>query len=310
MANITGSNFTNFSNTFTNNTMEKDTANVSLRVSYIITIIINSISCPFTFLLNVLVIMAVKRRPRLRANADILLACLAGTDTLTGLSTQPSFIVWKMSELLGIVIRSGKFRVFGHNLFIRILSICSCLHLMLVTCERLIAIKFTMYYAEIVTLRRIKIAVVSCWIFSIFSEIFKRINFTVKFSDLLVALVLMFCIVFVASSYVILYVETRRHQKMIKTQQIPQEEVERFAKENKALKTTVFVVGALVLCFAPMGSTFVFKILKVPEVFSSPWVRTFAMLNSLFNPLIYCWRQKEMRKFVFRRRKQVVQPTH
>ena len=45
---------------------------------------------------------------------------------------------------------------------------------------------------------------------------------------------------------------------MIKTQQMPQEEVERFAKDNKALKTTVYVVGALALCFSPMGFTFVF----------------------------------------------------
>ena len=59
------------------------------------------------------------------------------------------------------------------------------------------------------------------------------------------------CIVFVASAYVALYFEVRRHKKLIKGQQMPQEEAERFATENKALKRTVYVVGALVLCFAP-----------------------------------------------------------
>ena len=82
---------------------------------------------------------------------------------------------------------------------------------------------------------------------------------------------------------------------------MPQEEVERFAKENKAFKTTVFVVGALALCFSPMGFTFVFYVLELQAVLSPPWVQTLAMLNSLLNPLIYCWRQKEMRKFVFRK---------
>ena len=28
-------------------------------------------------------------------------------------------------------------------------------------------------------------------------------------------------------------------------------------------------------------------------------VRTFVYFNSLVNPIIYCWRQKEMRQFVF-----------
>ena len=36
------------------------------------------------------------------------------------------------------------------------------------------------------------------------------------------------CIVFVASGYAVLYVETRRHRKLIKIQQMPQEEAERF----------------------------------------------------------------------------------
>ena len=103
----------------------------------------------------------------------------------------------------------------------------------------------------------------------------------------------------------ILYHETSLHQKMlIKTQQLPQEEVERFTKENKALKTTVFVVGAVIFCVLP---AVVYLILlfagfsRSSLLFLEPWLRTCGMINSLLNPLIYCWRQKEMRKFVFTR---------
>ena len=92
---------TNFTNATKMTSTEKDTANIPLEVSYIITIIINSITCPFTVLLNVLVIMAVKRRPRLQTNSNILLACLAATDALTGLIVQPSFILWKIFQFLG-----------------------------------------------------------------------------------------------------------------------------------------------------------------------------------------------------------------
>ena len=116
------------------------------------------------------------------------------------------------------------------------------------------------------------------------------------------------CIVFVASGYAVLYVETRRHRKLIKIQQMPQEEAERFRKENKALKTTVYVVSALMLCFLPMALRLVIHLMKRPEIISSLWVRTFAMLNSLLNPLIYCCRQEEMRDFVFKTRTQAMQP--
>ena len=108
-----------------------------------------------------------------------------------------------------------------------------------------------------------------------------------------------------------LYRETRRHEKMIKAQQLPQEEVERFAKESKALKTIVCVVGAVVMCFMPVvvhllistivkvsGHWIQFRLSSFYHVFAQT-IRTFDVLNSLLNPLIYCWRQREMRRFVF-----------
>ena len=116
----------------------------------------------------------------------------------------------------------------------------------------------------------------------------------------------------------ILYQETLRHQKVIKTQQLPQE-VKRFVKGNKALKTTVFVVGGVVLCFLPMvlhqwGKVLIRNKQLVVDnqllAILNPWVRTFGMLNSPLNPLIYCLRQKEMRKFVFRLPSQVVHPIY
>ena len=56
-------------------------------------IILNILSFPVTIVMNVLVIVAVKTRPRLQSNYNILLACLAGTDLLVGAASQPSYIV-------------------------------------------------------------------------------------------------------------------------------------------------------------------------------------------------------------------------
>ena len=66
-------------------------------------------------------------------------------------------------------------------------------------------------------------------------------------------LAISFSVVFIVVAYIILYLETLRLRKKIRTQQLPQQEIERFVKENKALKTTVLVVGAVVLCFLPMA---------------------------------------------------------
>ena len=183
---------------------------------------------------------------------------------------------------------------------------------MLVTFERLLAIKFSMRYLNVIIEKNIKIAVTVCWITAFTSGVFRLIRIQAIFERRTLALVVISCILFVVFSYVILYRETRRHKKMIKTQQLAQEEVERFTKENKALKTTVYVVDAVTFCLLPVIIPLLFNKVLGPQVgrMCEPWIRTCGILNSLLNPLIYCWRQKEMRKYVFRIKNQVVHPVN
>ena len=306
---------------------EGDTQNVPVVVSLTSTVIINGISCPLTVLLNVLVIMAVKRRPRLQTKSNILLACLAATDAvLTGLLVQPSFILWNTLQLLGRTNQETTVALLFQNFSLRTAFMLSSLHLMLVTGERLMAIKFTTRYPYVVTKQNIKHAVTVLWILAItwgISEMliqvyskgpkFRYINFPL-------GIILISCVLFITCSYVILYRETLRQRKKIKTQQLPQEAVERFARENKALKTTVYIIGAVVICFLPLVFFLLWVVLLPPGVNPTklkyyfaflPWIRTLGILNSLLNPLIYCWRQKEMRKFVFRfQTSQVVLPVN
>ena len=90
--------------------------------------------------------------------------------------------------------------------------------------------------------------------------------------------IVILCVLFISSTYAILYRETLRHKKKIKDQQLPQEEVERSVKENKAQKKTVFVVGAVVLCFVPMALATLSFVAKVSIMYQASWVRTFGML--------------------------------
>ena len=56
-------------------------------------IIINILTFPFTAVLNALTMLAVKVKPRLRAQkSNILLALLASTDFVVGVIVQPVFI--------------------------------------------------------------------------------------------------------------------------------------------------------------------------------------------------------------------------
>ena len=278
-------------------------ANVPLELSFIITSIINIITCPFTVLLNVLVIHAVKTRLRLPTNSNIFLACLAVIDVLTGVLSQPSYVLWRIIQLLGLSSRKTVENV--HLNVMVILMTASCLHLMLVTSERLIAIKFTMQYSNVITENMFKIAVLVVGIIAL--TILRMIKLDQALHPLASLIAISF-IVFVAFAYVILYHETLRHQRKIRAQQLPKEEVEKIFKENKALKTTVLVADAILVYLLPVGFCIFLIFAGHKDKCRSwkPWRHTFATINSLVNPLIYCSRQREMRKFIFRKRKQVV----
>ena len=193
-------------------------------------------------------------------------------------------------------------------MFLVAVTLSSALHLMLVTCERLVAIKYTFVYPYLVTALNLKVAVTVIWVLALCCTVLRWPSVNQLFNDGMgekianaaIVVVIFSCIVFTVMSYAILYKETTHQQNRIKTQQLLQEEVERFLKEKKALKTTVYVIGAVLLCFSPGAVlTVLSDINKLNIAYSSPWIITIVMLNSLLNPLVYCWRQKEMRQFVF-----------
>ena len=114
--------------------------------------------------MNVLVIMAVKTRPRLQSKYNILLASLAGTDLLVGAASHPIFIAVQIYVIKGLSLieycRYHKkiYLIFG------IPVLASLFHLTLISIERFVAIKYTFRYVTIVTGLRLKIAVVGSWI--------------------------------------------------------------------------------------------------------------------------------------------------
>ena len=172
MTNLSASNLTNISQATTNITIDGEALNVPLKVTYIITIIFNTVTCPFTVALNVLVNTAVKRRARLQSYANILLACLAVTDALTGLLVQPTYIILRIFQVLGGINTDIVYDL--HNMFLVAVTLSSALHLMLVTCERLIAIKYTFEYPYLVTALNIKVAVTGFWVLALCCTILRR----------------------------------------------------------------------------------------------------------------------------------------
>ena len=191
------------------------------------------------------------------------------------------------------------------NLLVLSPMFSSVLHLALISVERFVAMKYTFRYLTIVTGLRLKIAVVSAWVFAFFPVILGSLSKNLGFISNVVSVIVLFVnIFFILFCHLSVYFVTRRHEKQIKCEQISPEAAAEFAKEKKALKTTRIIIMALLVCLFPMFMYVFFWFLFSKRnsytgnliLLSQPVFVWLYSLNSLLNPFIYCYRNKMFRK--------------
>ena len=258
-------------------------------------IIVNLLVSPLTIFLNVLVMLAVKTTRQLRNKYNALLACLAGTDIMTGALGQPLFI----AELIYRLTDSpaSEFCIISHaaRSLSRTSALISLQHLALMSIERYIWIKLPAKYHNFVTKRRFIGSVVLVWslVFLAILFSFYKHSFLKRLFHMLALFPTIFILIFcrIAS-----YHEARKRIAKITTQSAKA----RFLKEKKALTTTSIVIGLVLLCYLPMilFRFFPGSFLSLPNVslaVESSMI-TLALSNSVFNPVIYCARNAKYRR--------------
>lgn len=262
--------------------------------------VVNITTCPFIIILNVLVMIAVKTKARLKTNSNITLCCLAFIDVLVGIIAQPVFAAVTILTMQGET--SNKHCTLQRLSRIVVKSLCgaSFCQLALISVERYLAIKHSFTYTSHVTKARIlglsavtwiSIMVQACIPFLITDE---NILLTVSYFRFpFLMAIIVFC-------HIAVYREIRRHEKQIAAHQISEEAREKFLKEGKALKLTTTVLFILLLCYLPsiivriLLQTSTINRVKTAHItfFTTSFV---AILNSLINPVIYCVRIKHFR---------------
>ena len=248
-------------------------------------IALNLGSCPIIILMNALVIIAIKTRRRLQFVYNILLACLAGTDLTVALVSQPLFIAQEI-----LFLSDGK-AVF----FCLFPSIESLLILALLSMERYTAMKFSLRYASLMTTPRLTGAVLCSWIISVISAILRLIPVTYSFAVVFVHVTVIPAISIIVFCHTTVYLVSRRHVSRIRTEQLPSETKTKFVEERKALKTTSIIIVFVFLSFVPSLLYGIFS-RDIRQTNLRPLVLSCILLNSLLNPVIHCWRNKDLRK--------------
>ena len=232
---------------------------------------------------------------------NILLACVAGTDLVVAMVSQPIFITQEIYLLSGATL-VDYCSLYSKTIYVFLVPcIASLLHLALLSIERYIAMKYSLRYISIVTTPRFTRAVVCIWVISFVPFVLRLIPATIAFSKVLYYVSVFSSIGVIVFCHTSVYFVSRRHKIQIKTEQIANEAKVKFLQERKALKTTSIIFAFLFLSFVPGILYGAFKYI-LPSSYSGrqtnwlPFATSCILLNSFFNPFIYCWRNKDLRK--------------
>ena len=271
-------------------------------ISTMASIILNMLTCPMTVFINALVIVAVMKKRRLQTTYNILLACLAATDLVVGVIVQPSFIVGEMSLIRGSSL-IDYCKLYNQTIFLFLSpSLASLLLLALLSIERYLAMKYSLRYMEIVTKSRIIVAVIFCWVAAIFPS---ALVITAALSGLALSIavvIVSLSLLVIVYCHIFVFLVTRRHRIQIQAEQVSQEAKKKFSDEKKAAKTTSIIIGFVLFSYVP---SLVYRFVGPfpPEEFfgnlfvsTKPLLLSCYLINSLCNPIIYCWRSSVLRK--------------
>ena len=270
--------------------------------SYLTLCILNANFSYTATILNIVTIYAIVKTSSLSKNFKTLLLSLAVSDLGVGLLAQPMFAAHIMDSKQNNETMNNNTIYIAFRTPTNIFIPASLFSVTALCADRYLAIYLHLRYQELVTYKRVTIAVTSIWVFSALTPLF---SFWIPTNIMFVyyAIQNLCCIITTTSLSVKLKQTLRRHITQIR---IPQEaqnhQVESVQRNRKSAMASLYVYLVFIVCYLPN-----ICVLITIATISEPrkdlqhlhfYTLTLVFLNSTLNPLIYCWKLKQIRKTV------------
>ena len=251
---------------------------------------------------NSLILAALHKESSLHPPSKLLYRCLATTDLLVGLVTQPVAATYWMSLVHEHWSLCRYTRDVG---YITGFTLCgvSLFTMTAISVDRLLAMLLGLRYKEIVTLRRTYIILAIVWVVCLIAGLFSHLDHRITFwcSPISISS----CLVISVASYTKIFRALSHHRAQIQDhaqQQPGQPNALNIARYRKAVYSALWVQLALVVCYVPQ-----FTMQIVISLSTKPFSNFFIFLgmanvllflNSTLNPFLYCWKISEVRRTV------------
>ena len=252
------------------------------------------------FLGNTLILVALHKETSLHPPSKLLYRNLAITDLCVGIIAEPFYVTY----LTSVVNERWDICSYAYwAVTYSGLTLCtvSLLTLTAISVDRLLALLLGLRYRQVVTYRRTCITVTGFWILSIVgaSTLFLNRRITSWYQYIGTAL----CLVTTIFAYAKIFVTLRHNQIHVQShaaQGQPSQPIPlNIARYRKAVYSALWVQGALAICYLPYNiAVFLTPQRGMPLSIYLARSSTAGMvfINSSLNPLLYCWKIREVRQ--------------
>ena len=254
---------------------------------------------------NLLVIRALKKTSTIPATVKKLFLSLAFSDLAVGLCSQLmtaiiSAVMLKMASSEDDLAFFCPTVLIVLLYFMHLLAVASFLNVIVIAFDRLLAVSLHLRYQELITPKRVNIALVSLWLISCITAFI--FVFLPTSNEIVAAVILMIGYVLTTVAYVRIYKVVKYHQNQIYSQnQLQNAQTREAHRQRKSAYNSLFVSVVFLACYFPLLPCAILYMTNTSEIsfLIALSASIFLIyLNSSLNPLFYCWRYREIRQIV------------
>ena len=263
---------------------------------------------------NALILVALRNVSSIHPPTKLLFRCLAVTDLCVGLLGQPLYVYVKY---IGLHFDIGKFMVELQGVlgFVLVLLFSvSPLTSAAISVDRLLALLLGLRYRHVVTLRRVRVVIACVWFIGVSNASLDCVAWVLsKYKVALASLwtfvaLIMVSIIISLFSYIKIFFTLRHQQAQVQGHVQPEQSsrvrsVLNIARYKKTVYSVAWIQFAMLACYGPYIVMVFLRHFGNVGYSTEVWIASAVFLclfflNSSLNPVLYCWRIKDVRQEV------------
>ena len=268
----------------------------------------------FATLGNALILLALRKVSAIHPPTKLLFRCLAVTDLCVGLISQPLYVYYILTSYLEIgnlTIEHVFVVVFFYNVLLAVSPLTSAA----ISIDRLLALLLGLRYRHVVTLCRVRVVMACFWFIAVSNASLTWV-YLILFSDkvrraMLGTFVILTLISIIIStfSFTKIFFTLRHRQAQVQDHVQPEQSsrtisVLNIARYKKTVYSAAWIQFAMLACYGPYiiltilynsgEKRYITTEIEIALQFSY----CLSFFNSSLNPVLYCWRIKDVRQQV------------